>query len=65
LLRELKLGKKFSWQLYYMESTPKNVGEKTMSKEQVKVSPTGVGIEMGGQGGVYLLVLTGEKSKVD
>uniref|UniRef100_A0A915CWA6 Uncharacterized protein n=1 Tax=Ditylenchus dipsaci TaxID=166011 RepID=A0A915CWA6_9BILA len=38
--------------------------KKAMNKEEVKVSPTGLGIEMEGQGGVYVLLVTGTKQKV-
>ncbi|KAI1719812.1 POT family domain-containing protein [Ditylenchus destructor] len=46
-----------------MENTPRSIGQKTMSKEQVKVSPTGVNFHMQAQGGVYVLLLTGTKDK--
>ncbi|KAI1719813.1 POT family domain-containing protein [Ditylenchus destructor] len=52
-----------NWNLFYMENTPRSIGQKTMSKEQVKVSPTGVNFHMQAQGGVYVLLLTGTKDK--
>ncbi|KAI1723878.1 POT family domain-containing protein [Ditylenchus destructor] len=52
-----------NWNLFYMENTPRSIGQKTMSKEQVKVAPTGINFHMQAQGGVYVLLLTGTKDK--
>ncbi|KAI1732158.1 POT family domain-containing protein [Ditylenchus destructor] len=53
-----------AWKLYEMYNVPKKVGQLTLSKEQVQVRSLDVEIEVQGQGGVYLMVLTGTKDKV-
>lgn len=35
-----------------------------MKKEEVKVDPVGVEFEIEGQGGIYLLAVTGDKTDV-
>jgi hypothetical protein len=47
-----------------MYNTPKSVGQRTMSKEEVKVNYTGINLEVEEQGGVYAMVLTGTMNKV-
>ena len=47
-----------------MANTPKKLGQQTYSKEQVIVDPAGIEFEIEGQGGVYLIVVTGNKADV-
>lgn len=53
------------WGVYYMENLAKSVGMKSLSKDQVLVNDTGVKLSIGAQGGVYALVLSGQKDKPD
>jgi len=50
-----------SWRLYYLYNTPKSVGMKSFSKEEVNVSYTGVEFTIEAQGGVYALLVTGNR----
>lgn len=53
-----------NWKLYYMENIPKKLGELTMSKEEVIVTPVGVNFDIQGQGGVYMILVNGQKATV-
>uniref|UniRef100_A0A915CQW9 Uncharacterized protein n=1 Tax=Ditylenchus dipsaci TaxID=166011 RepID=A0A915CQW9_9BILA len=55
-----------SWKLYKMFNVPKKIGQLTMSKEEVKVEVIeGVEFTIEGQGGVYMLAVTGQENKVN
>jgi len=53
-----------SWKLYYLYNTPKSVGMRTYSKEEVNVSYSGVEFTIEAQGGVYALLVTGDRGNV-
>jgi hypothetical protein len=49
-----------NWSLYYLYGTPKQIGRATYPKEKTNVSYTGIDFNIPGQGGVYVIALTGD-----
>lgn len=47
-----------------MHNRARGIGQKTLSKEEIKIDPTGIEFEIESQGGVYAVLLTGPKAKV-
>uniref|UniRef100_A0A0N4ZC98 Oligopeptide transporter 1 n=1 Tax=Parastrongyloides trichosuri TaxID=131310 RepID=A0A0N4ZC98_PARTI len=58
--KPVKPGK---WGLYYMYNQPKDISHQTYSKQKVKVEATNITFEVHAQGGVYNLIVTGDKQK--
>uniref|UniRef100_A0AAF5DMB3 Oligopeptide transporter 1 n=1 Tax=Strongyloides stercoralis TaxID=6248 RepID=A0AAF5DMB3_STRER len=58
--KPVKPGK---WGLYYMYNQPKDISHQTYSKKEVKVEATNITFFIHAQGGVYNLIVTGDKKK--
>lgn len=54
----------FRWDLYYLHNTAKCVGRASLSAQEVNVTSTGVAIEVYAPGGIYLMALSGNSSRV-
>uniref|UniRef100_A0A0K0FBV1 Oligopeptide transporter 1 n=1 Tax=Strongyloides venezuelensis TaxID=75913 RepID=A0A0K0FBV1_STRVS len=51
------------WGLYYMYNQPKDISHQTYSKKKVQVEATNITFSIHAQGGVYNLIVTGDKEK--